>query len=127
MSEPTVSYESATARIEEIIRRLDSGDAGLRETLTLVKEGRDLIDYCARELDAVSSGLEQLRLDELVARLEAGGAAAPASAASDDARPAAEDFTEEGSGGGAGRGSGASTSSSRSTSTHSRGSAVPWS
>ena len=80
MSEPTVSYESATARIEEIIRRLDSGEAGLRETLTLVKEGRDLIDYCARELDAVSSGLEQLRLDELVTRLEAGGAAASAPA-----------------------------------------------
>jgi exodeoxyribonuclease VII small subunit len=80
MSEPAVSYESATARIEEIIRRLDSGEAGLRETLGLLKEGRDLIDYCARELDAVSSGLEQLRLDELVARLEAGGAAASAPA-----------------------------------------------
>jgi exodeoxyribonuclease VII small subunit len=80
MSESPVSYESATARIEEIIRRLDSGEAGLRETLTLVKEGRDLIDYCARELDAVSSGLEQLRLDELVARLEACGAAPSAPA-----------------------------------------------
>ena len=73
MSDAAASYETATARIEEIIRRLDSGEAGLRETLSLVKEGRDLIDFCARELDAVSSGLEQLRLDELVARLEAGG------------------------------------------------------
>ena len=34
---------SAVARIEEIIRRLDSGDAGLRETLDLVKEGRELV------------------------------------------------------------------------------------
>jgi exodeoxyribonuclease VII small subunit len=76
MSEPAASYESATARIEEIIRRLDSGEAGLRETLTLVREGRELIEYCARELEDVSSGLEQLRLDELIARLEAGGAAA---------------------------------------------------
>ena len=41
------TYETATARIEEIIRRLDSG-----------------------ELDAVGQGLEELRLDELVARLE---------------------------------------------------------
>ena len=96
MTEAPVSYESATARIEEIIRRLDSGEAGLRETLTLVKEGRDLIDYCARELDAVSSGLEQLRLDELVARLEAGGSAPPATA---DARPATDDVTEEIGGG----------------------------
>lgn len=66
------SYESAVARVEEIIRRLDSGDAGLRETLDLVKEGRDLVEYCASELEAVSRGLEELRLEELVGRLEAG-------------------------------------------------------
>ncbi len=64
------TYESAVGRIEEIIRRLDSGDAGLRETLDLVREGRDLVEYCAGELDAVSHGLEELRLEELVARLE---------------------------------------------------------
>ncbi len=64
------TYESAVARIEEIIRRLDSGDAGLRETLDLVREGRDLVEYCAGELDAVSHGLEELRLEELVQRLE---------------------------------------------------------
>jgi exodeoxyribonuclease VII small subunit len=68
------TYESAVARIEEIIRRLDSGDAGLRETLELVKEGRDLVEYCAGELEAVSSGLQELRLEELVARLEGAGA-----------------------------------------------------
>ena len=70
------TYEQAVARIEEIIRRLDSGEAGLRETLDLVKEGRDLIEYCARELEAVSQGLEELRLEELVARLEAERASA---------------------------------------------------
>ena len=68
------TYESAVARIEEIIRRLDSGEAGLRETLELVREGRDLVEYCAGELDAVSQGLEELRLEELVARLERAGA-----------------------------------------------------
>jgi exodeoxyribonuclease VII small subunit len=66
------TYESAVARVEEIIRRLDSGDAGLRETLDLVKEGRELVEYCAVELEAVSQGLEELRLEELVARLETG-------------------------------------------------------
>jgi len=64
------TYETALARIEEIIRRLDSGEAGLRETLDLVKEGRDLVDFCATELEAVDRGLEELRLEELVARLE---------------------------------------------------------
>jgi exodeoxyribonuclease VII small subunit len=69
---PPESYETAVARLEAIIRRLDSGDAGLRETLELVREGRGLVEYCAGELDAVSEGLEELALDELVARLEAG-------------------------------------------------------
>jgi len=66
------TYESAVARVEQIIRRLDSGEAGLRETLELVKEGRELVDYCATELEAVSRGLDELRLEELVARLESG-------------------------------------------------------
>jgi exodeoxyribonuclease VII small subunit len=65
------TYESAVARVEQIIRRLDSGDAGLRETLELVAEGRELVEYCAGELEAVSQGLQELRLDELVNRLEA--------------------------------------------------------
>jgi exodeoxyribonuclease VII small subunit len=64
------TYEAAAARVEEIIRRLDSGEASLAETLDLVKEGKALIEFCAGELQAVSGALEELRLDELVRRLE---------------------------------------------------------
>jgi exodeoxyribonuclease VII small subunit len=67
-----MTYESASTRIEEVIRRLDSGEAGLRETLELIQEGKRLIEFCTGELEAVSQSLEELRLDELVARLEAG-------------------------------------------------------
>src|SRR3954447_25492518 len=67
------TYESAIERLEAIIRRLDSNEAGLRETLELVKEGRELIEYAAAELDAVGKGLEELKLDDLIARLEAAG------------------------------------------------------
>jgi len=72
MNTPERTYETATARLEEIIKRLDSGEAGLRETLDLVKEGRGLVEFCAGELDAVGRGLEELRLEELVARLDSG-------------------------------------------------------
>ncbi|HEY2181380.1 MAG TPA: exodeoxyribonuclease VII small subunit [Solirubrobacteraceae bacterium] len=65
-----LSYEAASARVEEIIRRLDSGEASLNETLELVKEGKSLIELCADELGAVGTALEELRLDELVSRLE---------------------------------------------------------
>jgi exodeoxyribonuclease VII small subunit len=66
-----LTYETASARLEAIIARLDSGEAGLRETLDLCREGRELVEFCATELEAVGQGLEELRLDELVARLEA--------------------------------------------------------
>jgi|HubBroStandDraft_2_1064218.scaffolds.fasta_scaffold34099_3 exodeoxyribonuclease VII small subunit len=69
-TETPLTYEAAAARVEEIIRRLDSGDSSLNETLALVAEGKGLIELCARELAAVGDALEELRLDELVTRLE---------------------------------------------------------
>jgi exodeoxyribonuclease VII small subunit len=65
------TYEAAVGRLEQIIERLDSGQAGLRETLDLCREGRELVTYCAAELDAVGEGLRELRLDELAERLDA--------------------------------------------------------
>jgi exodeoxyribonuclease VII small subunit len=70
MTDDAPDYETAAARLEEIVRRLDSGEAGLRETLELVREGRLLIELCAAELAAVGGEVEALRLDELVAALE---------------------------------------------------------
>jgi exodeoxyribonuclease VII small subunit len=64
------TYEAAAARVEEIIRRLDSGEASLDETLGLLSEGKALIELCADQLAAVGDALEELRLDELVSRLE---------------------------------------------------------
>jgi exodeoxyribonuclease VII small subunit len=63
------TYESATARLEEIIRRLDSGDAQLRETLELCEEAKGLIEYCAGELAAVDQGLKELKLEDLAGSL----------------------------------------------------------
>jgi len=70
LSERPESYEVAVERLEEIIDRLDSGQAGLRETLELCGEGRELVGYCAAELDAVGEGLKELKLDELAAKLD---------------------------------------------------------
>jgi exodeoxyribonuclease VII small subunit len=67
---PPKTYEQAATRVEDIIRRLDSGEASLDETLLLLGEGKTLIELCASQLTAVGGALEELRLDELVARLE---------------------------------------------------------
>lgn len=77
MSESTPSgdptYESATARLDQIIQRLDSGEAQLRETLELCEEAKTLIEYCAGELAAVDQGLKELRLEELAGSLAGQG------------------------------------------------------
>lgn len=64
------NYETAVARLETIIARLDSGEAELRETLELCVEAKGLIGFCKAELDAVSGQLKELNLDQLVADLE---------------------------------------------------------
>ncbi len=69
MTQQPDSYEVAVERLEQIIDRLDSGQAGLRETLDLCREGRELVTYCAAELDAVGEGLKELKLDELATKL----------------------------------------------------------
>ena len=67
---------AAALTIEGVLRAgdfagIEANEAGLRETLELVTEGRELIEYAAGELDAVGKGLEELKLDDLIARLEA--------------------------------------------------------
>jgi exodeoxyribonuclease VII small subunit len=76
-TETTQTYEAAVERLEQIIARLDSNEAGLRETLALCDEGKGLIEYAFGELEAVGHGLRELKLDDLIRRLE-GSAAAPA-------------------------------------------------
>ena len=73
------SYEDAVERLEAIILRLDSGQAELRETLELCREGKGLVEYCKGELDAVSGELQRLDLDDLVRKLEATPGEAPPS------------------------------------------------
>ena len=74
----------------QIIVRLDSGQAELRETLELCREGKSLVEYCKGELDAVSGELQRLDLDDLVRKLEA-GAGDEEPAAGSPAAPAADD------------------------------------
>jgi exodeoxyribonuclease VII small subunit len=75
-------YETAAARLDEIIVRLDSGDTQLRETLDLCGEAKTLIEYCATELAAVDDGLKELRLEDLAESLRSGPA---------DERPSPQD------------------------------------
>ena len=46
------TFESSLARLEEIVRAMESGDAMLDESLALYEEGVKLVKFCTKTLDA---------------------------------------------------------------------------
>lgn len=55
-----VSFEAAIARLEEIVRSLDAGEAALDESLALFEEGVKLVKYCSNKLDAAEQTVKIL-------------------------------------------------------------------
>ncbi len=51
MEEKKLSFEEALERLEQIVRKLDSGSAKLEETLSLYEESNVLVKYCSELLD----------------------------------------------------------------------------
>lgn len=55
------SFEQSLARLEEIVRLLEKGDAPLAESLGLFEEGAGLIRSCGKLLDEAEQKVVQLR------------------------------------------------------------------
>jgi exodeoxyribonuclease VII small subunit len=61
-----VTFEEAQRELEEIVQRLESGEAPLDEALKLWERGEELYRFCTERLDAAEGTIE-----ELVSRAEA--------------------------------------------------------
>lgn len=61
MGEKEKSFEQSLARLEEIVRLLEKGDAPLAESLGLFEEGTGLIRACGKQLDEAEQKVVQLR------------------------------------------------------------------
>ena len=48
---PEITFEAAMARLEEIVRALESGSAALDESLAMFEEGIGLVRLCGNQLD----------------------------------------------------------------------------
>lgn len=48
-----MTYEQAVAELEEIIRRLESGEATLDESIALYSRGMELSKFCKDKLDSI--------------------------------------------------------------------------
>lgn len=51
MKDNTPSFEMNMARLEQIVRTLERGDAALEESLKLFQEGTELVRSCGKLLD----------------------------------------------------------------------------
>jgi exodeoxyribonuclease VII small subunit len=60
--EPT--FEEALARLDEIVRRLESGDVALDEALDLWREGEELHRLCLERLTAAEGRVEELEAEQ---------------------------------------------------------------
>jgi exodeoxyribonuclease VII small subunit len=64
-SEPT--FEDAARELEQIVERLERGDAGLDEAIALWERGEALYRLCAARLDAAHGRIEELAQRESAA------------------------------------------------------------
>lgn len=53
-------FETALARLEEIVASLEAGDADLDQALKLFEEGISLVRICDKQLKEAEQKLEQL-------------------------------------------------------------------
>lgn len=61
MSTPVeMNFENAIARLEQIVRSLESGNAPLDESLALFEEGVRLVKLCTDKLDTAESRIKLL-------------------------------------------------------------------
>jgi len=57
-AQPT--FEEAQRELEQIVERLERGDAGLDEAITLWERGEELYKLCVGKLDAAQGKIEEL-------------------------------------------------------------------
>lgn len=57
-----LSFEAALKRLEEIVRRLEGGEASLDESIELYGEGDRLRQQCEARLQAAQARIEKIQL-----------------------------------------------------------------
>ncbi len=55
-----MTFEEAQHELEDVVRRLESGEAPLDEALKLWERGEELYRFCKERLDAAEGKIEEL-------------------------------------------------------------------
>lgn len=60
MAKKEMKFEEAITRLDEIVKRLEKGEATLDESLSLFEEGTGLIKHCGKQLDEAEQKVVRL-------------------------------------------------------------------
>jgi exodeoxyribonuclease VII small subunit len=64
--DPSLSYEAALARLDDILRRLEDGSLSLEDAIAAVEQGKALLEFCQGKLDEARQRIETMPVhDEL--------------------------------------------------------------
>lgn len=66
MAMPTMTFDTAMKRLEEIVAQLEEGQLPLEESMKLYEEGVRLTSVCAKKLEQAEQKL--VTLDEVLAK-----------------------------------------------------------
>ena len=59
----TMSFEDALRALEQVVRRLEGGEASLDESIELYERGEKLRGHCQARLDAAQARIEKIVLN----------------------------------------------------------------
>ena len=62
-SDETLNFEDALKRLEDIVRKLESGDVPLDQSIELYSQGEKLRGLCQQRLEAAQAKIEKITLD----------------------------------------------------------------
>ncbi len=63
MAKEKITFESATQRLEEIVRQLEKGNSSLDDSLKLYEEGVSLVRFCNEALENAEKKIKILVAD----------------------------------------------------------------
>ncbi len=58
-----MTFESALARLEAVVREIESGKAPLDKTLSLFEEGKALVEFCEKALTDAEQRITKINTD----------------------------------------------------------------
>lgn len=71
MKEKNMTFEEASAKLDEVVRKMENRDCSLDESIKLYEEAFELIVYCQKKLDEAKGSITDI--NERIAQLKNSG------------------------------------------------------